>query len=137
MKRYPQFPFVFRLRHQRSTSLFLPRLLAFATLSHLTTSSSLTSVPLALFDPILEFLSLYFRNGAPITIDGESLSIPAVAAVARHPELVSAAIDEALAALSKDDARIEKLAASRRIIDEKLAQNKSIYGVSTGFGGSG
>ena len=60
-----------------------------------------------------------------------------MAAVARHPDLVSAAIEEALAVLANDESRIERLNVSRKIIDDKLAQNKSIYGVSTGFGGSG
>ncbi|EJD08070.1 phenylalanine ammonia-lyase [Fomitiporia mediterranea MF3/22] len=77
-----------------------------------------------------------YKNGAPITLTGEGLTLPAVSAVARYPDEVSAAIDDALAQLSKDTARIEHLQRSRTIIDDKLAQNKSIYGVSTGFGGS-
>ena len=77
------------------------------------------------------------RNGASISLTGDKLTLPAVVAVARYPELVSGAIDEALVQLSKDNARVEALNSSRKIIDDKLAQNKSIYGVSTGFGGSG
>ncbi|OCB91043.1 phenylalanine ammonia-lyase [Sanghuangporus baumii] len=77
-----------------------------------------------------------YKNGASISLTGDDLTLSAVVAVARYPELVSAAIDEALASLSRDDSRIEALNSSRKIIDDKLAQNKSIYGVSTGFGGS-
>ena len=86
---------------------------------------------------ILILVAFFVRNGASISLTGDKLSIPAVVAVARYPELVSGAIDEALVRLSKDDARVEALNSSRKIIDDKLAQNKSIYGVSTGFGGSG
>ena len=79
----------------------------------------------------------FCRNGAPIALTGEHLTIPAVAAVARYPELVGGSIDNALADLGNDKARLDRLAVSRAVIDDKMAKNKSIYGVSTGFGGSG
>ena len=39
--------------------------------------------------------------------------------------------------LDESDEAHHRVAASRAVLDDKLAQNKSIYGVSTGFGGSG
>lgn len=81
--------------------------------------------------------TLFYRNGSSIPLTGEALTISAVTAIARYPDLVANSIDNALAALNKDQARIDRLLLSRKVIDEKLAQNKSIYGVSTGFGGSG
>lgn len=68
------------------------------------------------------------RNGKSITIDGHTLSIPAVAAAARYNAHVT---------LDSSDSIKEKIKASRAVIDEKVASGTSIYGVSTGFGGSG
>ncbi len=39
--------------------------------------------------------------------------------------------------LDSSPAALERIAASRKVVDDKLAENVSIYGVSTGFGGSG
>ncbi|KAI5121453.1 hypothetical protein M0805_009561 [Coniferiporia weirii] len=77
-----------------------------------------------------------YKSGAPIPLTGGTLTLPAVAAVARYPGLVSDAIVQALDDLAADPIFVADLERSRRIIDDKLAQNKSIYGVSTGFGGS-
>jgi phenylalanine ammonia-lyase len=68
------------------------------------------------------------RHGEPIVIDGHNLSIPALVAVARHN-----------AQLVLDDspgirAGIQK---SRDVIVGKVETSQSVYGVSTGFGGSG
>lgn len=68
------------------------------------------------------------RNGKVITIDGHTLSIPAVAAAARFNAQVT---------LNNSDSIQEKVKASRAVIDQKVASGTSIYGVSTGFGGSG
>jgi phenylalanine ammonia-lyase len=63
-----------------------------------------------------------------IEIDGYSLSIPAVTAVARHSTPV----------VLKDSPTIRnRLQKARDVIVEKVDGNKSVYGVSTGFGGSG
>ncbi len=70
----------------------------------------------------------HLRNGCVIDVDGYSLSIPAVAAAARYNAPV------ALRESSSIKTRIEK---SRAVIVDKVEGNKSIYGVSTGFGGSG
>ncbi|KAF8622680.1 hypothetical protein AX15_006782 [Amanita polypyramis BW_CC] len=68
-----------------------------------------------------------YRNGKPVTIDGQSLSIAAVTAASRY-----------YASITLDDspnvrARLEK---SRKIVTDKVDGGISIYGVSTGFGGS-
>src|SRR5437867_6764368 len=60
---------------------------------------------------------------ATITLDGLSLSIADVVAVARHGVPVALA-PHALAAVT----------ASRRIIEAAVARGDTIYGVNTGFG---
>ncbi|KAJ7925180.1 phenylalanine ammonia-lyase [Mycena leptocephala] len=68
-----------------------------------------------------------YKNGRVIEIDGYSLSIPAVAAAARYNAPV----------VLKDSPTIkDRIAKSRSVIVDKVEGNKSVYGVSTGFGGS-
>ena len=59
----------------------------------------------------------------PITLDGHSLSIADVVAVARHAAPVAIA-PEALASVG----------ASRRAVESAVARGDTIYGVNTGFG---
>ena len=61
-------------------------------------------------------------------LDGRTLSIPAIVASARYNTLVE---------LDESQEVVDAVAASRKVIDDKLAAATSIYGVSTGFGGSG
>ena len=61
-------------------------------------------------------------------MDGKTLSIPAVTAAARYGATV--ALDE------KDELK-EQVAKSRAVIVGKVNAETSVYGVSTGFGGSG
>ena len=68
------------------------------------------------------------RDGKPITIDGHTLSIAAVTAAARFNAQVE------LTGSSTTRQNVEK---SRAVIDGKIASGTSVYGVSTGFGGSG
>ncbi|KAH7096556.1 phenylalanine ammonia-lyase [Auriculariales sp. MPI-PUGE-AT-0066] len=68
-----------------------------------------------------------FLSGTTPVLDGHSLSVPAIIATSRYGAKVS--LDES----PKVKARV---AASRKVIDDKLASATSIYGVSTGFGGS-
>ena len=68
------------------------------------------------------------RNGNSILIDGYNLSIPAVAAAARY---------NAHVALDDSTGVRERLQQSRNVIVDKMNAGKSVYGVSTGFGGSG
>jgi histidine ammonia-lyase len=60
---------------------------------------------------------------APITLDGHSLSIADVVAVARHAAPVAIA-PQALASVG----------ASRRAVESAVARGDTIYGVNTGFG---
>jgi histidine ammonia-lyase len=60
---------------------------------------------------------------APITLDGQSLSIADVVAVAR--ELVPVALDPAA---------LRGVEASRRAVEAAVASGQTIYGVNTGFG---
>ncbi|KAJ7691159.1 phenylalanine ammonium lyase [Mycena rosella] len=59
-----------------------------------------------------------YRNGKPIIVDGQTLSISAVAAAARHIDVN------------------ERVRRSRRVISDKVDKGVSVYGLSTGFGGS-
>ncbi|KAL9712018.1 Protein pal1 [Leucoagaricus gongylophorus] len=68
-----------------------------------------------------------YKQGKPIIIDGQSLSIPAVTAAARYG--VSVSLDNSLGTQ-------DKIAASRQVITDKVDSGLSVYGVSTGFGGS-
>ena len=68
------------------------------------------------------------RHGNSIVIDGHSLSIPALVAVARHnAQIVLDDSPEIRAGIQK----------SRDVIVGKVETSQSVYGVSTGFGGSG
>src|SRR5436853_6499865 len=60
---------------------------------------------------------------APLSLDGHSLSIAGVVAVARHGVRVAIA-PHALAAVT----------ASRRTVEAAVARGDTIYGVNTGFG---
>lgn len=68
-----------------------------------------------------------YKRGKSIVIDGHSLSVPALVATARH----SAPI--VLNGSPEIRARIQK---SRDVIVGKVETSQSVYGVSTGFGGS-
>lgn len=68
------------------------------------------------------------RRGKSIVIDGHSLSIPALVAAARHNAQI------VLNGSPEIRARVQK---SRDIIVGKVETSQSVYGVSTGFGGSG
>jgi hypothetical protein len=68
------------------------------------------------------------RRGKSIVIDGHSLSVPALVATARHN------IPIVLNGSPEIRAQIQK---SRDVIVGKVETSQSVYGVSTGFGGSG
>jgi phenylalanine ammonia-lyase len=68
-----------------------------------------------------------YKHGEHIVIDGHSLSIPALVAVARHnAQIVLDDSPEIRAGIQK----------SRDVIVGKVETSQSVYGVSTGFGGS-
>src|SRR2546427_3589027 len=60
---------------------------------------------------------------APVTLDGRSLSIEDVVAVARHGAAVSIA-----------PRALDAVRASRRTVEEAIARGATMYGVTTGFG---
>ncbi|KAG6902375.1 hypothetical protein C0995_000937 [Termitomyces sp. Mi166 len=68
-----------------------------------------------------------YRLGRPVTIDGQNLSIAAVTAASRYSANVDLSNSPTIAA------RIDK---SRDVITAKIKAGASVYGVSTGFGGS-
>ncbi|KAF7315137.1 Phenylalanine ammonia-lyase [Mycena indigotica] len=68
-----------------------------------------------------------YRSGKPVLLDGQTLSIAAVTAVSRY----SANVELDGSPIVK--ARVNN---SRAVIEKKVAEKSSIYGVSTGFGGS-
>jgi phenylalanine ammonia-lyase len=70
-----------------------------------------------------------YRNDArPVKVDGNTLSIAAVAAAARCNTPV--ALDQSFHIKAR-------VAQSRSVITEKVESGLSVYGLSTGFGGSG
>lgn len=68
-----------------------------------------------------------FRNGRPVIVDGQNLSISAVTAVSRYNAAVT---------LDGSPAVKARMAKSRDVITSKVESGTSVYGVSTGFGGS-
>ncbi|KAK0469011.1 phenylalanine ammonia-lyase [Desarmillaria tabescens] len=68
-----------------------------------------------------------YRNGKPIFVDGRSLSIPATVAVARYG--INPEVDNSAEAK-------ERVYLSRKVLDDAILVKKSIYGVTTGVGGS-
>ncbi|KAG7442937.1 phenylalanine ammonia-lyase [Guyanagaster necrorhizus] len=81
---------------------------------------------------ISSFLSLLtqtkaYRNERPVLVDGRSLSIPATVAVARYG--VNPQVDGSTEAK-------ERVHQSRRVLEDAVLVKKSIYGVTTGVGGS-
>ncbi|EFI28134.1 phenylalanine ammonium lyase [Coprinopsis cinerea okayama7 len=68
-----------------------------------------------------------YKNGRTVLVDGQTLSIAGVAATARHH--ASAVLDES----PHTRARLVK---SRKVVTDKVDNGISVYGVSTGFGGS-
>lgn len=73
--------------------------------------------------------AISLRQGTkPLLIDGHTLSLAAVNAAARY------GIPVLLDSSSEVKARVKR---SKATLDDKLRDKKSIYGVSTGYGGSG
>ncbi|KAH9922067.1 phenylalanine ammonia-lyase [Fomitopsis serialis] len=68
-----------------------------------------------------------YKSGKAVIVDGKTLSIPAVTAAARYGAAV---------ALDENDELKEQVAKSRAVIVGKVNAETSVYGVSTGFGGS-
>ncbi|KAF9256984.1 phenylalanine ammonia-lyase [Marasmius fiardii PR-910] len=97
------------------------------------TSTSQESAPTALQSTLLsKFIASYkefesYRAGKSVKIDGENLSISAVTAAARF----NAAVQLDTSSTVKD-----RMTKSRKALTDKIDNGLSIYGVTTGFGGS-
>lgn len=63
-----------------------------------------------------------------IVIDGKNLSIPAVIAASRYGVHIK---------LDSSPAVQRRVKESVNVVKEKLTSGRSLYGISTGFGGSG
>jgi phenylalanine ammonia-lyase len=68
-----------------------------------------------------------YRSGKPVILDGQTLSIAAVTAASRY----NASIQLDASPTIKN--RVQR---SRAVMHKKVEEKSSIYGVSTGFGGS-
>ena len=113
-----------------SSRLVIPRRIHFTTLSDefiLSCRELEVYKFVAMHVRILIDTDMLTRNGKSVVIDGHSLSIAAVTAAARYH-----------AAISLEDSYPvkNKLAKSRKVIVDKVDAGLSVYGVSTGFGGS-
>ncbi|KAG8762793.1 hypothetical protein FRC11_007749 [Ceratobasidium sp. 423] len=67
------------------------------------------------------------KSGKPVVVDGNNLTIPSVVATARYGARV---------ALDGSDVIKSRMAKAENAIEDKLRTGKSVYGISTGFGGS-
>lgn len=81
---------------------------------------------------LAEFVAMHreldaYKSGKPVKVDGRSLSVAAVAATARHHARVE--IHNVPSVRSRMDQ-------SRKVITDKVENGTSVYGLSTGFGGS-
>jgi histidine ammonia-lyase len=63
------------------------------------------------------------NRSTSVSIDGRSLTIPLVAAVAEHG-----------APVTLDPAAKDRMAVTRRVVDDIVARNDVVYGITTGFG---
>ncbi|KAL4267798.1 Phenylalanine ammonia-lyase 2 [Pleurotus pulmonarius] len=68
-----------------------------------------------------------YKSGQTVKVDGKTLSLAGVVAAARHHAKI--ALDDSVSI--KD-----KVVKSRKVIADKVASGASVYGLSTGFGGS-
>ncbi|ESK92064.1 phenylalanine ammonium lyase [Moniliophthora roreri MCA 2997] len=94
--------------------------------SHPSASTSSQTTLLSKFIASQKDLENY-RAGKPVKVDGETLSIAAVTAAARYHASVQ---------LDQSAVVRERIDKSRKYLSDKVDNGISIYGVSTGFGGS-
>ncbi|KAG6820247.1 hypothetical protein H0H93_003411 [Arthromyces matolae] len=92
-------------------------------------ATSESSPPISLLSKFLEMhreLEAY-KTGKHVTVDGQTLSIAAITATARY---------NAQARLDNDETVKNRVQKSRNVIASKVESGTSVYGLSTGFGGS-
>lgn len=114
----------------------LPKCLLSSPLTSLTsTSSTLTcassSLPFSSLSPLTRHSS-----GKPVTLTGSDLSLAQIVAIARHAHSTSGSPSAPPVRLSDSEQLRAAHNASRNVIASKVEAGLSIYGVSTGFGGS-
>ena len=98
-------------------------------LSRRSRRSTRTGMSCAYWSCSWHVLNLFIsRNGSSVLVDGYNLSIPAITAAARYNAPVT--VDDSAGVR-------ERLQQSRDVIVSKKSAGKSVYGVSTGYGGSG
>lgn len=95
--------------------------------------TTVSSAPHSLTDSLLgKFIeahaTLERHRSHPVKIDGHTLTTAAVVAAARY-----------FASVELDDRKevIQRVEKTRQVVADKVASGASIYGLSTGFGGSG
>ncbi|OJA19950.1 hypothetical protein AZE42_03720 [Rhizopogon vesiculosus] len=76
-----------------------------------------------------------YLTGSPITLTGSTLSLSQIAAIALYPPSSSESSTPKLQLTDNEHVKAKALA-SRAVIESKVADGISVYGVSTGFGGS-
>ncbi|OAX43657.1 phenylalanine ammonia-lyase [Rhizopogon vinicolor AM-OR11-026] len=76
-----------------------------------------------------------YLTGSPITLTGSTLSLSQIAAIALYPPSSSEYSTPKLQLTDNEHIKAKALA-SRAVIESKVADGISVYGVSTGFGGS-
>ncbi|GJE91396.1 phenylalanine ammonia-lyase [Phanerochaete sordida] len=110
----------------RKSSAIYPSTNAAASSGHASPSTERKPELLDKFVEAYDEIQAY-REGKAVIVDGHNLSIPAVAATARFGAAV---------ALDENPETRERVLQSRRVIVDKVSTQRSVYGVSTGFGGS-
>ncbi|KAL0581349.1 Protein pal1 [Marasmius crinis-equi] len=123
-------------RARRRSSSAVHTLFDNASIVKVTATSTSTvspSSPSTTQSPLLsKFIASYnefesYQSGKPIKVDGETISIAAVTAAARYQASVQ---------LDNSPNVKERMKKSRKALADKVDNGISIYGVSTGFGGS-
>ncbi|CAK5282408.1 unnamed protein product [Mycena citricolor] len=117
-----------RTRTRRRSSTGIVHVLASPLASHMPSFPDAPMPRTLLADFVASFNELQsYRSGRPVVLDGQNLSIAAVTAVSRY----SAGVELDSSPQIKD--RVQR---SRDVIVKKVDGKSSIYGVTTGFGGS-
>ena len=112
------------------------RMLSNAPTVNGTVNGPLMNTPRPDFGPaplLAEFVAMHreldaYRSGTAVKVDGHTLSIAAVTAAARYRSRVE---------LDGSPQNKERIIKSRAVVANKIESGTSVYGLSTGFGGSG
>ncbi|KAF7353930.1 Phenylalanine ammonia-lyase [Mycena venus] len=123
-----------RTRSRRRSSVGVVRIIASPVQTSMPPLAAIpySDAPSKLETLLTNFLASYkelegYRSGKPVVLDGKTLSIAAVTATSRYNASVQ------LDGSPTIKGRVQQ---GRDIIHKKVQEKSSIYGVSTGFGGS-